>query len=328
MHPDTMHPYGYAPLRYITADRSFVILAGLGFVVPFYHSISELSDLVHGDAAASMMDSHMLAASAFVFIISSALEGVAVRTAYQEILAQARAGMTPLQLASVTSPWTQCGGYLRDGPDVMSVATFCESSSGVAGAGIGLCGLGLSWYFETAAFDVGASLLMASSVGAVSFFLLQRSGSALLGRTLPISRVMPIVERLEERRTITAVYDVKTEVLGTDTVRFKAEVLFNAEAITDSILGTGTAGKDTANILDGDNASSPERIPVRLETKLRELLGTAEDGFKSRDALTDWVHENNAIFYEALAWELKDVERQIRIDLKDFRNVHIDLEPW
>merc|ERR1719401_1472534 len=84
---------------------------------------------------------------------------------------------------------------------------------------------------------------MASSVGAVSLGLLHRSGEALLGRTLPMKRVELIVERLEERATIFAVYDVKTEVVGTDTVRFKAEVHFNSEAITKCILQIGSAPK-------------------------------------------------------------------------------------
>ncbi|CAD7922586.1 unnamed protein product, partial [Amoebophrya sp. A25] len=33
-HPTQLHPYGYAPLRYITADRSFVILGIIGGVFP------------------------------------------------------------------------------------------------------------------------------------------------------------------------------------------------------------------------------------------------------------------------------------------------------
>ncbi|OLQ01600.1 hypothetical protein AK812_SmicGene15646 [Symbiodinium microadriaticum] len=40
------------------------------------------------------------------------------------------------------------------------------------------------------------------------------------------------------------------------------------------------------------------------------------------------LFRNNNLFYEALAWELKDVERALRSELQDFKNVHIDLEPW
>jgi len=328
--PDVMHPYGYAPLRYITADRSFVILAGLGFAVPFSHSVSELAHMLKHSGSADPLAADMFVAPAFVFIASMALEGLATRTAYHEILGQSKGGLTPAELA--LTPWRRCTKYLRDGPDVMSVATFCEASSGVVGAGVGLGGLALSWYFETALFDVGASLIMASSVGAVSFYLLQRSGAALLGRTLPMSRVLHLVEILEERPTIAGVYDVKTEVLGTDTVRFKAEVQFNAAGITESILGIGRergCSMDDPQPLDDEAMSlDPERVPVRLETQLRDILPQAQRGLGDQEKTEDWLHANNALFYEALAWEVKMVERQIRKDLHDFRNVHIDLEPW
>jgi hypothetical protein len=236
------------------------------------------------------------------------------------------AWMEPSELA--LAPWRRCVKYLRDGPDVMSVATFLEASSGVAGAGIGLVGIGLSWYYETALFDVGASVIMASSVGVVSGFLLQRSGAALLGRTLPMNRVIQLVEHLEERPTIAGIYDVKTEVLGTDTVRFKAEVQFNAEEITESILGIGRESNKDVDEGPADPAASLERVPVRLETQLKEILPQAQRGFRSQEDTENWLHANNALFYEALAWEVKMVERQIRKELHDFRNVHIDLEPW
>lgn len=325
--PDLMHPYGYAPLRYITADRSFVILAGLGFAVPFSHSFSEFFAILYHNHSATVMSPDMIGASALVFGISMALEGVAVRTAYHEILSQAMSGMGPgdSQELSLT-PWKRCYRYILEGPDVMSVATFTESASGVVGAGVGLSGLALSYYFETALFDVGASLVMASAVGAVSTFLLQRSGAALLGRTLPMSRVVELIEHLEERPTISGVYDVKTEVLGTDTVRFKAEVQFNAEGITESILGIGRMSNELP--VEEEPDMDLERVPVRLEMQLREMLPQAQQGLRTAEQTENWLHANNALFYEALAWEVKMVERQIRQHLKDFRNIHIDLEPW
>lgn len=322
---DHTHPYGYAPLRYITADRSFVILGGLGCIVPFWASASEMHAMLNGSVVASALTTDMLLPSAVVFGASMVLEGLAVRTAYHEILGQAKAMMTQEELEACTAPWMRCARYLKEGPDIMSVATLCEASSGVVGAGVGLGGLALSWYFETAIFDVGASLIMASSVGAVAGFLMQRSGSALLGRTLPTTRMLNIVERLQERPTVEAVYDVKTEVLGTDTVRFKAEVQFNAEAITESILGIG---RPSSLITPENITMAPDRMPEKLETQLQEILPKLRNGFSSNVEAENWLHENNALFYEALAWEIKMTERQIRADLQDFRNVHIDLEPW
>ena len=72
----------------------------------------------------------------------------------------------------------------------MSVATLLEAATGVLGGGIGLVGLSLSWYCQSRVYDIGASLVMGSLVSGVSYFLLQRTQAALLGRALPEHLVM------------------------------------------------------------------------------------------------------------------------------------------
>jgi len=313
---DFEHPYGYAPLRYITADRSFVILGFLGFFVPFSTTLKELfSDAV---CAAPTDIFQGLVVPASLFMTSIVLEGIAMRTATREIMAQANAEI-PGQELSNSKPWSQhVTSYVREGSDVMSVATFCEAGSGVVGCAFGLLGLGLSWFYQNSMFDMGASLFMASSVGVVSVFLLNRTGRALLGKTLPAPRVVQIVDKLENWHTIVAVYDVKTEVIGTDTVRFKAEVQFNSDTIT-----TGLLSSDTWKPL-----SSQVAIKERLQSQLNQLIPEVQKGLPCQTDAERWLLANNAIFYEALAWELKKAEEVIRNELVEFRNVHIDLEPW
>merc|ERR1719433_767889 len=81
-----------------------------------------------------------------------------------------------------------------------------------------------------------ASAVMASIVCGISCFLLRKSGDALLGQTLPGWRTEALVSRLMAHAAVVNVYDVKTEMVGTDTVRFKAEVQFNPQAITERVL--------------------------------------------------------------------------------------------
>lgn len=102
----------------------------------------------------------------------------------------------------------------------------------------------------------------------------------------------------------------------------------DAKAITESILGIGRAAGISEDDRRLDTQLSVERVPVRLETQLRDMLPAAKSGFQTQADVEDWLHANNALFYEALAWEVKMVERQIRSDLQDFQHVHIDLEPW
>jgi len=106
----------------------------------------------------------------------------------------------------------------------------------------------------------------------------------------------------------------------------KAEVQFNPQAITERLLGER-------------RDSMPSQAHVVLSRRLHEIkprlmLGCVHPARQRSDLhaaekeVAAWLFSNNSIFYEALAWETKDVERLLREELQDFRNVHIDLEPW
>lgn len=334
---DFAHPYGYAPLRYITADRSFVFLFFVGGVCPLLSGLSELIT-AHGSVP---LGEHLLA-PAVVFLVSAGLEGVAVQTAYREILSLSEKegasadSETKAELRELNSTFLGrlrlVWRYLREGRDVMSTATFTEASSGVLGAGVGLCGLASSWFLQSGAPDVAASMVMASMICGLSTFLLRNSGTALLGNTLPDARVEDLVSLIEAHAAVVCVYDVKTELVGTDTVCFKAEVQFNPQTITERILNVGGNWPDWS-----DKNVPPHALDARavLAEQMQNVLphlqhGSPRAGVHLRpDADRDaWLFRNNSLFYEALAWELKDVERMLRQELLDFRHVHIDLEPW
>mmetsp|Transcript_41740 Transcript_41740/g.117993 ORF Transcript_41740/g.117993 Transcript_41740/m.117993 type:complete len:530 (+) Transcript_41740:672-2261(+) len=340
---DHFHPYGYAPRRYITADRSFVFLGVVGGILPL---LSGVRELVEAQGMAIQVGDH-LPAAALVFCVSAALELVAVSAAYHEILSQAARERIGVGRGPGPGPGLGGGGrlrglapvlsYLREGRDVMSTATFTESFCGVVGAGVGVVGLGFSQCLQSGTPDAVASVVMASMVCASSSFLLHKSGIALLGQTLPKKRVEVLVRRLEAHAAVVHVYDVKTEMIGTDTVRFKAEVQFNPQTITERILRVSPPGDDGAGT-GGEMvpaAISNARIAqAALTEQLSAILPQLHRGvLRDTRAETDvdaasWLYRNNGLFYEALAWELKDVERVIRGELDDFRHVHIDLEPW
>jgi len=336
---DLSHPYGYAPLRYITADRSFVFLFFVGGVCPVVTGLRELMEF-----QAPVCD--VFAAPALVFAVSAVLEGAAVKAAYREILSQA----TKEQIVPSRRLPTDLGkvfGYLRHGRDVMSTATFTEASSGVLGAAVGLGGLWASWYLQTGVPDVLCSIVMGSLVCGVSTFLMRKSGNALLGQTLPPWRVQALVSRLEAHSSVSGVFDVKTELVGTDTVRFKAEVQFHPQAVTERILqaglDNGNSGIGSTAAADGRADPDPQQeaharaygiLSARLQATLPELSAVATLAATRVEApdrvavVAPWLCRNNDLFYESLVWELKDVERVLRAELRDFKNVHIDLEPW
>lgn len=281
---DSIHPYGYSRLRYICADRSFGTLFLVGGAIPLLHAMTE-SAVVYSQFPALPLG---------MFAVSASLELVAARAGYKEVeLLAKRSGISFRE-------------YLRTGSDIIPIATFMEASTGVVGSLLGSVGLILAFYTGTGLWDLAASYIMASSVIYVSGSLLVKSQTALVGRTLPLSTVTRILGLLESNSVVVAVHDVKTEVSGMETVRFKAEIEFNAEEITKRRLGL--------------------RIPSIYSDTLNEFQSL-------RDAtnVEDWIMRNDSKFLYALTSELKQLESIIRTDLREhhtFLNIHIDLEPW
>merc|ERR1712176_1419219 len=149
--------------------------------------------------------------------------------------------------------------------------------------------------------DVAASMLMATMVCGVSAFLLRKSGNALLDQTLPRWRVKRLIMELEGHPAVVNVYDVITEMIGTDTVRFKAEVQFNPQTITERILQA--MRKDETGFAAGASASHHAVVTARL----RQVVLQLQQGVATEAGADAWLYRNNNLFYEALAWELKDV---------------------
>lgn len=369
--PTLTHPYGYAPLRYITADRSFVLLGVVGGGVPLVAGLGELVAMRGGEAAAEAISLGSLAPAVAVFGAGIALEGRAALVSWREIenLAgksrllvkdEAEENITtasrnvatngnpatsrgrrrhrpnaetsekklekigfdftakklekigfdfkavfPLLLANLKTIFSALLSlpstlkkvrhsvaafkkrnnrtllYIKRGKDVMSVATFLEASSGVVGGSVGILGLLASYRYQSMVCDVGASLVISTLVSSMAAFLLSRTQVALLGQSLPEHLVVDISRRVRNFKTVSELYDIKTEILGTDTVRFKAEIRFNPE---------GVSGKKTPGGLSGV--------------------------------------ESDAEFYVTLTKELKEVEGSIKRELKrEFKHVHVDLEP-
>jgi len=257
----------------------------VGGIIPLVHILAEAAPV----AATSFPGLHLS-----MFFVSAWLELIACKAGYKEVkLLAARSGMSFSE-------------YVRNGSDMMPVATFLEASTGAMGAMIGSAGVLMSFYTGSVLWDIAASSLMAISVLAVSTKLLVQSQAALVGRTLPVSTVTPILLLLEGHSSVVAVHDVKTEVAGAETVRFKAEIEFNAEELTKKRLAV--KGPD---------------VFTDMLYHIRTLHTPAE--------VEDWLMRNDSKFLFSLTSELKHLESIIRRELREkhnFINIHIDLEPW
>ena len=286
---DLLRPYGYDRMRDVCADRSFFVLLNVGGIMPLLFAAKDFfSGLLSISPVFPALPVGMLAVTAY-------LEGVALVAATKEIRS--------LSMRSHTS-FTE---YILSGRDIMPVATFLEASTGLLGAMIGSMGLVAAFYFHNPFFDIMASGLMSVSIIAVSGFLLTRSQSALLGMTLPIGIVRNLTSIIENQPTIVAVYDVKSEVIGTETMRFKAEIEFNAEAIS----------KNRLNFNNEDSLVAEKLLNTFMSIK------TANDA-------EDWLMRNDSGFLLALTIEIKRIENLLKDELRKegYNSIHIDLEPW
>ena len=280
---DQKHPYGYAPLRHICADRSFVCLLLVGGAIPISVGVYELGQL----ASICVLPPHeptLALAAGAVLVFSMVMEGLAMRTASQEMAERAKTGKKQ---------------------EIMSSATYLEARAGVYGSLVGLLGVMVTATTGSPVVEIGCSAIMGSVVAGVACHLLSVSGTALLGATLPVDRVTTVIEMLQRDEVVVEIYDVKTQIIGSDTVRFKAEIHYNAEVIT-------------------KRRRSLHSVPSAEATNLFKEL----EGLQSDASSEDWLMKNDAEFLIAFAGEARRLQEMVRKELGEYSNVYVDLSVW
>ena len=276
---DQNHPYGYAPLRHICADRSFVGLLLVGGIVPVCAGLYELTEIYHF-AGVVAHDPTLTCFAGAALLLSMGMEYLAMRTAKNEI--SERSGNKP--------------------DDIMSLATFLEAKAGVYGGLVGMVGVMCTFMTGNPLVEVVCATAMGAIVAGVACNLLGKSNKALLGATLPVERVTQVIEKLTKEEVVVEVFDVKTQVLGSDTVRFKAEIHFNAETIT----------KKRRNLWE-----IPSKEAQMLHDQICKLDGPA--------ASEDWLMKNDAEFLIAFSLEVTRLRKLVRQELSEYNKVHVDL---
>ncbi len=284
--PDLRHPYGYMRLRYVFTDRSSVVLLGLGGLVPLYHGVNAMRH-AHEISSPIMM--------AALFTTVGILETPALMRAYGELKEKAKKARMPVYL------------YLWRGSDMINITTLTECCLGVLASAAGVFGSFQMYMYGDPWYDAAASVFIASTVILGSSALLVKTAKALVGETLPVHTVDYVIYRLEQDPVVYSVHDVKTEVLGVDTVRFKAEIEFNAEAITRKLMNL-------------------HELPSPESAKLLDAVSQLDTEHRAED----WLMKNNAMYQTALSMELDRIERLVRelLSESNFRHFYIDMELW
>eukprot|EP00750_Incisomonas_marina_P026463 INCI591.2.p2 GENE.INCI591.2~~INCI591.2.p2 ORF type:complete len:292 (+),score=55.38 INCI591.2:1057-1932(+) len=268
--PNYDHPYGHASERYIFGLISGVGIFFLGCGVTVYHGVTLLLEPAHA------IESLPIAFGVLAF--SGLVESYTLFVAWRQVRQAA---------ADINMPMLK---YIKDGPDPIGVAVMMEDGAAVIGVGIAAASLGLTWWTGNIMFDAIGTMAIGGLLGGVAAFLVTKNREMLVGRSVPRESLQAVEQALLNDKIVRTVYGTKGVVMGSDQVRFKAEIQFNGWNLTEKYLAkTGVdlglaqsrlnskEDLDTFLCLFGDDLVDMLSDEVdRLEGVVREHLPTAK----------------------------------------------------
>eukprot|EP00127_Corallochytrium_limacisporum_P004591 Clim_evm5s169 gene=Clim_evmTU5s169 len=208
--PSKEYPYGFSKERYVWALISGMGFFFLGSGVSVYHGITGLINPVPAEDLSLAFP--MLA-------LGGLLEGGSFMIAFKQVRENAtRAKMTVSQ-------------YIRLGTDPNDVAVFAEDGAAISGLGIATVGIGTAYVTGNPVWDSLGSIAIGTMLGAVAVFLVRRNANALIERSIDEARIAMIVDAIRADPVVISVHDVKATQIGTNAVRFKAEINFDGQQI-------------------------------------------------------------------------------------------------
>ena len=210
---DDTRPYGYGLEQYVWTMVSGVSMFILGAGATVSHGFHAL---YHPEPLASVP------VALGVLGAAGLLEGYTLSVAWAEVKAEAaKLGMS-------------AADYLRHGPDPLNPAVLLEDSVAVVGVGVAAAGIGLTALTGNPAFDAAGSIAVGGMLGCVAVFIIHRARAGL-GQAVPL-RTAGVVRLLESDELVLSVQDVKSVMVGPQTARFKAELIFNPQLLTSRYL--------------------------------------------------------------------------------------------
>lgn len=211
--PDVSRPYGYGYEQYVWAMISGVSTFILGAGASVYHGVQLLLNPTELES---------LPTAVAVLGFAGAMESYTLSVAFQEIKREAtKHGMTIRQ-------------YLIDGPDPLNPAVLLEDSVAVVGVGVAAGSITLTHMTGNPTYDAAGSIVVGTMMGAVALFIIDRNRK-FLGGTVP-RRTENVVSMLLADEMVLSVQDVKSVMVGPSAARFKAEIHFNPQLLSEKYL--------------------------------------------------------------------------------------------
>ncbi|CAK1551836.1 unnamed protein product [Leptosia nina] len=212
---DPDHPYGYTNMRYVSSLISGVGIFCVGCGLSFYHGVTGILD---------PQPLHDFYWAYFVLGGAVVSEGATLMVALNAIRKGAKeANMTLYEYV------------MRSSDPSVNVVLF-EDTAAVAGVIVAGSCMAISQYTGNPLPDAIGSLLVGTLLGGVASFIILSNVGALVGRSIRQEQLDEINSVLERDFMIRAIHDVKGIDIGSNLIRYKAEVDFDGRALTRSYL--------------------------------------------------------------------------------------------
>ncbi|PZC75863.1 hypothetical protein B5X24_HaOG205565 [Helicoverpa armigera] len=212
---DPAHPYGYTNMRYVSSLISGVGIFCVGCGLSFYHGVSGIID---------PQPLHDFYWAYFVLGGAVVSEGATLMVALNAIRKGAREANTSLY------------EYIMRSSDPSVNVVLLEDTAAVAGVVLAAGCMALSQFTGNPLYDAVGCILVGTLLGGVASFIILTNVGALVGRSIPQEQLDQINSVLERDFMIRAIHDVKGIDIGSNLIRYKAEVDFDGRALTRSYL--------------------------------------------------------------------------------------------
>jgi len=202
--PNSSHPYGFAPMQYVSSLISGVGIFCMGAGLSVYHGVIGLV------GAPAPMES--LAIGFTVLGCSLVSESVTLALAIKSIRQSAAS-------FNMSSAEFVLGGY-----DPCVNVVLLEDMAAVLGVLIAGGAMSLSVQTGSHIPDALGSIAIGGLLGAVATFMINTNAAALVGRSISEDKLALINKALEGDVMVRQVHDVKGIDMGNGVIRYKAEV--------------------------------------------------------------------------------------------------------
>ncbi|KAJ2950452.1 hypothetical protein O0L34_g8695 [Tuta absoluta] len=249
---DPDHPYGYTNMRYVSSLISGVGIFCVGSGLSFYHGVTGILD---------PQPLHDFYWAYFVLGGAVVSEGATLMVALSAVRKGAKEANVPLY------------DYIIRSSDPSVNVVLMEDTAAVAGVLCAASCMAISQYTGNPLPDAIGSLIVGTLLGGVASFIILSNVAALIGRSIPQEQLDEINSVLEKDFMIRAIHDVKGIDIGSNFIRYKAEVDFDGRALTRSYLEKHDLNNLLQDMKKIDTIDDVEAFVLKHGENIVDMLG-------------------------------------------------------